>query len=962
MTSAWLPRCLSLRAGWLLVAVLVCCAELVDLAALRRLDLLLYDVIEPLARPAGTKPQTAIVAIDERSLAALGRWPWTRELHADLIDRLTDAQVTAIGMAILFPEPTAGDDRLAQSLRRSGRVVLAVAPSGAGPGMTGMREVLPTPELTAAAATLGHVDVELDADALARRTFRQAGTVAPKWNALSLAVWELAHHRAGVARLSAGADDGRVPPTPLAWVRAGEMLLPYPDRRSALPMFSSFDILTNPVLAAQLRDKAVFVGTTATGLAAALATPAPANAAPMAAVEFHARAHEALRNGQVYRTADKSLTLPFTLVFLALPAILYPLLGLRWAIASGCLALLPLLASAITLYLTRIWIPPSTAITGFVAGYLLWFAMYLKRTRGSLQRARLNADATLRSIADAVITVDGRARVVFMNPVAERLTGARLGDAQGQAASKFLAPFCADSRQVETMLTACVEAHEVIRLADPIAWTTPEGQQYALRTTITPIGTGRDGAVLALSDVTEVIAVTSRLQHEATHDPLTGLPNRTLLLDRLRQSLAHTRRKGSLVALLFVDLDRFKRINDSLGHQWGDRVLKIVAERLQAAVRAEDTVARWGGDEFIVLMDNVGDRVAIASVAAKVLDLLDREVDSEDGSGLVLSGSIGISLGPLDSENADTLLSMADQAMYRGKLEGGGNFTFYSAEMNTWSRDRLSLESALRRALVDREFELHYQPQIEIASGRLVGFESLIRWRRPGAGLIRPDTFIPAAEESGLIRTIGEWVIDEATAQVARWTAAGLTPVPVAVNVSARQCSDMTIIETIGSALTHSHIAPALLKIELTESTAMHNSDFVATLLGRVGELGVGVAVDDFGTGYSSLSCLKRFPIGELKIDKSFVSGIAAGTNDAAIVRGTIALAHGLGMTVVAEGVETQHQLDFLGGHRCNVAQGYLFARPLPADEARQWLIAPPAPAAMARAKGKPDRPCNDEE
>lgn len=957
-----LPRWLARRRGWLLVVTLACLAVLGDAGPLQRLDLLLYDAIEPLSRPAGGPPRAAIVAIDDASLAAFGGWPWRRDVHAEIIDRLSAAGVSAIGMAILFPEPASGDARLAQALARSGRVVLALAPSPATPGTSGVRAILPVPELAVAAAALGHVDVELDADALVRRTFRHAGTAAPKWPALALAVWELADEGSTNA-LQASAYD-LATGTPFVWARRGEMLLPYPDESATPPTISSFDLLDDPRLAAQLRDKAVFVGTTATGLAAGLATPNPGNAAPMAAVEFHARVYEALGNGQVYRTAEKSVTLLFTLFVLGLASIVYPLLGMRWAIAGGCLAILPLFASALFLRLAALWVPPSAATAGFVAGYLLCFAMHLKRTRGVLHLARQYADATLRSIADAVITLDGQKRVVLMNPVAEQLAGRSFGELRGQGVDEFLATVCHDSAPIEQLLAACLTDQAARRLAEPLAWRRPDGQQFNLRATITPIGNGRQGAVLALSDVTEALAFTSRLQHEATHDPLTGLPNRTLLLDRLRRSLAHVRRHGGMIALLFVDLDRFKRINDSLGHESGDRALKVVAERLVAAVRADDTVARWGGDEFIVLMDNVTDRSAAASVAGKIIDLFDREVLSQEGSPLLLSGSIGISIGPQDSADADTLLSMADQAMYRGKRAGGASFTYYSAAMNTWSRERLNLENALRRALANQEFELFYQPQIEIASRRLAGFESLIRWRRPGSGLVRPDTFIPAAEESGLIRSIGDWVVGEAAAQVARWAAAGLRPVPVAVNVSARQCADMNVVQAIRGALADSRIDPALLRIELTESTAMHNPDFVATLLAGVGELGVGIAVDDFGTGYSSLSFLKRFPISELKIDKSFVGGIGTGSNDAAIVRATIALAHGLGMTVVAEGVETDDQLAFLGGQRCNLAQGYLFAPPLSAEAALHWLRAtrqPPVPTAILPSTSTTDTVHDDQ-
>lgn len=924
------------RLGWLIAVILASLAGLVHVGPLQRIDLLLYDTIEPLVRLAGSPGQTLIVAIDEASLVTLGRWPWSREIHARLVDRLTDDGVKAIGFAVLFPEPAPGDPQLASALSRSGRVVLAVAPGLGSPDQPRIREIIPVQPLAAGAAAIGHVDVELDADALVRRTYRHAGAATAQWSALSLAVLELSDGR---WHGPLGQDSAAVTASREAsyWVRSGELLLPYPDAESALPVVSALDVLNGRLPTTLFRDKTVFVGPTATGLTAGLVTPNADRTSPMPAVEFHARAYEALRNGQVYRSADESMVSLLTLLLLIPPTIvLSPRFRLRRALFASAYPILPLVVSALGLHLTGWWFPPTATAAGFLFGYLWWFVQLLRRTRRRLNVTRRNSDATLRSIADAVITLDGQTRVVLLNPVAEQLTGITLTQANGQGIDALLDRCCPESSEIKKLLKICLDEQKTLRPPESFTWARPDGRRYDLRATLTPIDGGRNGAVLALSDVTDALALTSRLVHDATHDPLTGLPNRTLLLDRLRQSLASTRRKEHLVALLFVDLDRFKRINDSLGHEWGDRVLKIVAERLVAAVRADDTVARWGGDEFIVLMDDFTDRGAVASVASKILDLLDREVVGKDGNSLLLSGSIGISIGPQDSDDADTLLSMADEAMYRGKQEGGASITFYSSAMNTWSRDRLSLENALRQALANNEFELFYQPQIEIGTGHLVGFESLIRWRRPGVGLVAPNHFIPAAEESGLIRGIGEWVLGEAISQLAHWQNAGLPPVPVSVNISARQCADTSIIQLMRSALDGKRLSPKLLKIELTESTAMYNPDFVATLLGSVGELGIGIAVDDFGTGYSSLSYLKRFPISELKIDKSFVSGIAANTNDAAIVRGTIALAHGLGMTVVAEGVETQTQLTFLAGHHCDIGQGYFFARPLSADEARR--------------------------
>ena len=636
-----------------------------------------------------------------------------------------------------------------------------------------------------------------------------------------------------------------------------------------------------------------------------------------------------------------------TLLFLAVTAVVGPPRSVTRAIGLGALIVVPPLASGAVLAFTQLWISPVSAMIGLAIGYLGGFADDLRRTRRGLRRAQRDADATLRSIADAVITVDAACRIVLMNPVAERLTGITLADAQRRPLGPLLSTFTDQGAQIDETLRACLQKHEMTRLPDAIHWSTPDGGACALRVTVSPLGK-REGAVLAFNDITETLAATSRLEHEATHDALTGLPNRALLLDRLHHALALAERRRTTMALLFVDLDRFKRINDTLGHHAGDRVLQVVAARLMAAVRSGDTVARWGGDEFVVLMENLDDHLDAGVVAHKMLDLLGYDVEAEPGTTLVLSCSVGIGIGPRDSTDAGTLLLMADRAMYRAKLEGGTGYTFYSPEMNTSSRDRLKMESGLRVALQKGEFELHYQPQVDVRSGELVGFEALIRWRRADGELVGPDAFIPAAEESGMIRGIGEWVIREAVAQSARWKADGLATVPIAVNISAQQCSDMSIIGTIQGALSDYGVDPAMLKIELTESTAMRNPERVAQLLYNVDRLGVGVVVDDFGTGYSSLSLLRRFPISELKIDKSFVQDIADDSDDAAIVRGTIALAHGLGMTVVAEGVETQSQLHFLGRYGCNVAQGLLSSPPLPADDVRAWLAAPRA--ALRRA------------
>lgn len=954
MKHARLRRLLLGRLSWLLAGVLAVFLGLVDGSPVKRLDLAAYDMLEPSFRATALPAASVVVAIDERTIAALGRWPWHRDTHSALIDRLSAAGAAAVGMPILFAEAAPGDEQFAATLARSGRVVLAVAPRAPDRVSPEVFEILPTPVLADAAAALGHVDVELDADALARRIYRRAGSGGASWEALALATLHLAQgapQTASEAPRQRAAHETPLTQSPVSgWHRQDEQLLPYPDAHSAPRTLSYLDLHQQPELARTLAGHAVFIGVTAAGLDAGLITPASSLGQPMAAVEFHARAFEALRSGLTYHTATPALTVGLSLLLLLIPTVAFPHLRTGATIAFGSLILVPPLVSGMAIGQLQLWIPPTAAMIAFLVGYLGWFVALLSKTLGALRHARRHATATLCSITDAVITVDGDNRVVFMNPVAERLAGLRLADSKGRSLDEVLREFTDQTENVTEALSRCLQLGESQQLPDPIHWRLPEGRQRALRLTVAPIGEGGggEGAVLAFNDLTEILEAGAQLRHEATHDAMTGLPNRSLLLERLDHALLQAQRSGEMVAILFVDLDRFKRINDSLGHHAGDAALRIVADRLVSSIRQGDTVSRWGGDEFIILMESLKDRFAVVSVAEKIIGIAEQEFSIENQSNLVLSCCIGIAIAPQDGTDAQTLLSVADQAMYSGKLEGGGSYNFYAAEMNNWSRDRLELEGALRQALLQGQFELYYQPQVDIANGHLVGMEALIRWHQPGVGLVSPGAFIPTAEESGIIRAIGDWVIHEAVGQVSRWQAEGLNVVPIAINLSARQCVDTSVENTLRTALHDHKLDATLVKIELTESIAMNTTGRTADLMHNINQLGIDIELDDFGTGYSSLSLLRRFQISQLKIDRTFVDAIAADSDDAAIVRGTIALAHGLGMTVVAEGVETELQLCFLAQHHCDKAQGYLFSPPRPASEMCAWLIALPPHAIQA--------------
>jgi diguanylate cyclase (GGDEF)-like protein len=423
-------------------------------------------------------------------------------------------------------------------------------------------------------------------------------------------------------------------------------------------------------------------------------------------------------------------------------------------------------------------------------------------------------------------------------------------------------------------------------------------------------------------------AANRQLRHMATHDALTALPNRSLLDDRLNQAIAHAGSTGERFALAVLDLDRFKLINDSFGHRAGDELLREVARRLTSTLRSVDTLARPGGDEFIMIIRELGAPEEAKRLAHKILEVLQQpirlgEIDVHP------SASIGIAFFPWHGSTVEELFARADTAMYVAKQRGRKNVKCFAPEMDTLTLERVRLESDLYQALQCEQFELHYQPKIDAASGRIRGAEALIRWRHPQRGLIPPDNFIPLAEESGLIVPIGEWVIREACRQIRSWQSDGLPPVRIAVNVSATQFQQRDLLDIIRRALDEAGVDASHLEIELTESAVMSNPDESAEILQQLSRMGVAVSVDDFGTGYSSMSCLHRFPLDKLKIDRSFINNLMSSAEAAAVVAGIICLAHSLRLKVIAEGVETLEQVRFLQSHGCDQYQGFYLSPPL---------------------------------
>jgi diguanylate cyclase (GGDEF)-like protein len=439
--------------------------------------------------------------------------------------------------------------------------------------------------------------------------------------------------------------------------------------------------------------------------------------------------------------------------------------------------------------------------------------------------------------------------------------------------------------------------------------------------------------IAIFSDITERKATEAQLEFMAYHDALTKLPNRSLLRDRFDQAIATAMRDNTLVALLFLDLDQFKAVNDSLGHEVGDQLLLGAADRINRCVRETDTVCRLGGDEFVILLTNLQNAGGASQVAQKVLDGCSSPIAI--GKHLLnTSFSIGISMYPDDGNDFDTVMKLADTAMYYAKDAGRNTYRFYTEQMNVNAMERMTWLNNMHRAIERNEFVLHYQPQFDLSTGHLIGLEALIRWNSPKQGLVPPAKFIQVAEDSGLIVPIGTWVLQEACRQNRAWQDAGYPPVVVSVNLSALQFRRGNIVDSVEHILKETGLDPQWLELELTESILVHDIEQVLEIVRNLKKIGIGLAIDDFGTGYSSLTYLKRFSVDKLKIDQSFIRNLTVDFEDAAIVRSIIQLGKGLGLKTIAEGVETTAQTEYLRQEGCDEVQGYLFGHPLPADEA----------------------------
>ena len=550
-------------------------------------------------------------------------------------------------------------------------------------------------------------------------------------------------------------------------------------------------------------------------------------------------------------------------------------------------------------------------------------ALYLEKER---------AQVTLNCIGDAVICTDILGNITFLNLVAEKMTGWSWEEAIGRPMDEVFRLQDAVTRETTpNLMGMAMGLDKTVHLPSNCILVRRDGLETPVEDSVAPIHDREGkatGAVIVFRDVSTARAMAAEMTHSAQHDFLTGLPNRMLLNDRVNQAVNSAERRSKKVAVLFLDLDGFKHINDSLGHPIGDKLLQSVAKRLVGCVRSSDTVSRQGGDEFVVLLSETEHPEDAAITARRMLQAV-AEGHSIDQHDLRVTTSIGVSVFPDDGLDAETLIKNADTAMYQAKENGRQSYQFFKPAMNVRAVERQSIEENLRRALELKEFSLHYQPKVKLATGEISGAEALIRWTHPTRGPVSPAHFIPVAEDCGLILPIGQWVLREACKQARTWLDAGLPLGTIAVNISSMEFRENNFLESVFTILGETGLDPTHLELELTESVLMKRAESAASVLKSLRTRGVRIAVDDFGTGYSSLSYLRKFPIDALKIDQSFVRQITSAPDDTTIVTAVISMGRSLNLRVVAEGVETREQLEFLRAHQCEEAQGYYFSRPV---------------------------------
>ncbi len=910
---------------------------------LERFDFIVYDKLCLLQQHQLRNGDVVIVAIDDESLATLGPWPWSRAVHAKLIDRLVSIDNKAIALDLLFMEAHDGDPEadalLASAIAAHGRVILPVTAVSDTQSET-LRLVQPLP-MFAQFAALAHTDIELDSDGLVRRVFLFAGLEEPTWPTLGLALTDVTaarklHHDWEVRQAPAMQSSH--------WVRAQQRLIPYVGQPGSIPSVAYARVLFDDQVLASLSGKTLIVGMTAAGMGMRFATPAaPLNRQPMTGAEWHANVYSMLTHQRAIQHASPGVTAIVSVIWVMILAALVARLrrDLTVPLLLGGLAL-TVLGCALLLLLADLWLPPSAALLGIVSLYPLWNWRRINRFLHAMWMSTLHSSTALESIDDGVIITDAGDHVIYMNKGAEKILCTELDRIKGrlwreildfytQSKTFAVAPVDSFLPSVQTMAPEMIEC----------SLKTIHGDERTVRITRNQLmddHAGVMGAVIAMTDITDRIELSRQVANQQSYDALTKLPNRTRLLMQFDNMIKVIGSAQTIVVFL-ITLDNFKKINDAMGHHAGDKLLRMVSDRLFGIVEAGDIVARWGGDEFVLLSGRLNQESMVTHTAQKILDSMQQRFEIE-GLEIFVSVSIGISQYPDNGMTSETVMARAGTAMYGVKQDGGNQYAFYSPESTVvWTRDQLELERELRVAIKNDELLVLFQPIVDAKTQQIVRMEALVRWSHPKRGFLSPSEFIPLAEDIGQIEQLGEIVLRNSCIVAHRLMQLGY-PVKVSVNVNPRQLLNRNFSQTVFQTLRDTGLPAKSLILEITESAIVNDMARVSKVLEEIRQLDILIALDDFGTGYSSLTLLRELPIDILKIDKSFVRTLDQNLNDLKIVQAIIGLGKNLGLTIIAEGVETEQQSALLLQHECYFHQGYYFSKPISYDSLYEMMNA----------------------
>lgn len=903
---------------------------------LERFDWMIYDKISDWKQFIPDN-QIVIVSIDEKSLQAIGRWPWSRRIHAGLVDRLRQAGPNIVALDFLMAEPDdndpEGDKLLGMAITRHGAIVLPIAPI-IEPNSQKISLIQPLP-MFQHNALLGHVDVELDYDGVARRLFLFAGVNSPDWPALGyVLVWKA--EKVNVINDSDHSirSEINIPNTNDYWVRSHEVLIPFAGSPGSYPRISYERILNDDSVLQQLNNKIIIVGMEAIGLHSGFTTPVTSNHRLMSGIEWHANVVNMLRIGNSINPLDK-----VWVTFISIAWVLIALIGVNFIQKNKVIFLLMtvmtlgMLLVWIMFDFFHIWIAPSAGLIGLIFVYPLWSWSRINEFMQSLFITKTFSFNALESVGDGVITTDVESRIVYMNSEAERLIGGSVEQLKGSLLYELLdIKGARRSRSVEIREIGTLVKNPSL-FQDHYRFKNHDESKQMVRVTHQSLFDEHKvlmGSVVTISDITDTVELKQQVSHQAHHDPLTMLPNRALLLAKLDQMVELAQQTTSVFAVFNIVIDKFKKINDALGHRAGDLLLKLVAQRLQAIIGEKDVIARWSGNEFMVLFTSAQDALQlIPKVAQDILDSISHRFEL-DGQEIFVTASIGISLYPQDGQTSELVLSHAASAMGLAKQHGGNQFSFYLPDKVTdWTKDKLALEKDFRLALKNDELDVFFQPIINVQLGRVVRMEALVRWIHPIRGFLSPGDFVPMAEKIGLIDQMGELVLYKAC-RLARELEKITGPISISVNVAPRQLLQKGFTQIVENIINDTGLPAELLVLEITESAIIGDMVLASEILSSLKALGILIALDDFGTGYSSLSLLRELPIDILKIDKSFIRTIDDSAHDFTIAQTIIGLGKNLGKAVIAEGVETADHMKILRDHACYLQQGFYFSRPLP--------------------------------